>query len=106
MTAIVGQVAYVMSKDDIGVAGDDGKMYKFCFDPPPRDIDMLMNPTYHHQLYLGSKGRLLGGSGVARGGIYWHCSSAPCLPPRGLGPPLRPRVNHDVNYENWARGSN
>ena len=92
--SIVGEVAYVMSKDDIGVHGDDGKMYKFCFDLPPRDIDMLMNPTYHHQLYLASNGRLLGGSGVARGGIYWHCTSAPCLR-------TRPRATRDDNYEIW-----
>ena len=77
--SIKGTITNIISKDHIEVSSVDGRKYKFIYEVPPRDSDVVQNPMYYHQQSVfGGQNSIFGGIGPVRGGIYYHCQSPTC----------------------------
>ena len=69
---ISGQILDVLNhrgtgagQDKFTIKFDDGRRMTFSYKSPPKDADVVQNPSYYYSLYE---------NGEFSGGIYWNCS--------------------------------
>ena len=68
---ISGQILDVLNhpgtgagQDKFTIKFDDGRRMTFSYKSPPKDADVVQNPSYYYSLYE---------NGEFSGGIYWNC---------------------------------